>query len=69
VRAAASDEGEEAMLLADDRRAMFAAVVAEDSRARVGQTVELAVDPSRFHFFDPESGLALARQPLAGAAH
>jgi multiple sugar transport system ATP-binding protein len=68
VRAAASDEGEEAMLLADDQRAMFAAVVAEDSRARVGQTVELAVDASRFHFFDPESGLALTREPLAGAA-
>jgi multiple sugar transport system ATP-binding protein len=67
VRAAASDEGEEAMLLADDRRALFAAVVAEDSRARLGKKLKLAVDARRFHFFDRESGEALTREPLAGA--
>jgi multiple sugar transport system ATP-binding protein len=67
VRAAASDEGEEAMLLADDRRALFAAVVAEDSRARLGEKLKLAVDARRFHFFDRESGEALIREPLAGA--
>jgi multiple sugar transport system ATP-binding protein len=67
VRAAASDEGEEAMLLADDRRALFAAVVAEDSRARLGKRLKLAVDARRFHFFDRESGEALTREPLAGA--
>jgi multiple sugar transport system ATP-binding protein len=67
VRAAASDEGEEAMLLADDRRALFAAVVAEDSRARLGEKLKLAVDARRFHFFDRESGEALTREPLAGA--
>ncbi len=68
VRAAASDEGEEAMLLADDERAMFTAEVAEESRARGGARLTLAVQPGRFHFFDRESGEALAREPLAGAA-
>jgi multiple sugar transport system ATP-binding protein len=64
----AADDGEEALLIADDRRAMFTAEVAEESAVRPGKTVRLALNPSRFHFFDPESGHALAREPLAGAA-
>jgi multiple sugar transport system ATP-binding protein len=64
----AADDGEEALLIADDRRAMFTAEVAEESKARPGQKLRLALNPSRFHFFDPETGEALAREPLAGAA-
>jgi multiple sugar transport system ATP-binding protein len=56
VRAAASDDAEEAMLLAGDRRALFTAVVTGASNARVGAKIRLAVDSSRFHYFDPESG-------------
>jgi multiple sugar transport system ATP-binding protein len=33
--------------------------------ARVGGTVVLAVDPARFHFFDPETGLSLLDQSAA----
>ena len=33
------------------------------SAARPGGRLELAVDPSRFHFFDPESGARLASAP------
>ena len=40
-----------------------------DAAPRVGSRRELAVDPARFHFFDPESGLALATPaPEAEAA-
>jgi multiple sugar transport system ATP-binding protein len=49
-------------------KALFTARVDARSRARVGETIELAVDPSRFHYFDAASGLRLAREPaLAGA--
>jgi multiple sugar transport system ATP-binding protein len=57
VREAAGDE--EAMLLAD--RAVFTARVAPQTAARPGSSFRLAVDPSRFHFFDPETGLRLER--------
>jgi multiple sugar transport system ATP-binding protein len=57
VREAAGDE--EAILLAD--RAVFTARVHPQTTARVGQTLRLAVDPTRFHFFDPATGQRLER--------
>jgi multiple sugar transport system ATP-binding protein len=68
VRAAANDERDEARLIADDRRAQFTAEVAEQSSARAGARLRLAVDPGRFHFFDRDSGETLAREPVAGVA-
>jgi multiple sugar transport system ATP-binding protein len=65
---AATEEGDHPVLIADDRRALFTAEVAEDSKARPGQRIRLALDASRFHFFDPESGVTLAGRTLAGAA-
>jgi multiple sugar transport system ATP-binding protein len=62
---AASDEGERAMLIADDRRSLFTAEVSESSTVRAGQRLRLALDPSRFHYFDVESGAALAGERLA----
>jgi multiple sugar transport system ATP-binding protein len=64
---AAHDEGEQAMLIADDRRALFTAAVNETSTARPGAKVKLSVDPSRFHFFDRESGEALTAKQLTAA--
>jgi multiple sugar transport system ATP-binding protein len=64
---AASDEGERAMLIADDRRSLFTAEVSEASKVRAGQRIQLALDPSRFHYFDVESGAALAGEHLAAA--
>jgi multiple sugar transport system ATP-binding protein len=52
---AAADSG---LLTAD--RALFTARVDARSTARPATRFELAVDPSRFHFFDPESGDRLA---------
>jgi multiple sugar transport system ATP-binding protein len=59
---AASDEGDHAMLIADDRRALFTAAVNASSTARAGARIRLAVDASRFHFFDRETGENLARR-------
>jgi multiple sugar transport system ATP-binding protein len=55
---------EDATLIATDR-AMFTARVDPATSARPGQRLRLAVDPSKFHFFDPGSGLRLdaAREP------
>jgi multiple sugar transport system ATP-binding protein len=49
---------DDAKLLADDR-ASFTACVDPRAVARPGERVRLAVDPSRFHFFDPGSGRSL----------
>jgi multiple sugar transport system ATP-binding protein len=65
---AASREGEAAaVLLAEDRRALFTAQVSELTRARVGEELLLAVDPARFHFFDPGTGESLRGEAPAPA--
>ena len=66
VRAAEETE-DTAALLAEDQRVLFTTSVDPRTRARVGQRVRLAVDPARFHFFDPDSGLALTGTAMAGA--
>jgi multiple sugar transport system ATP-binding protein len=63
ITAEVLEAGDEAALLAD-RRTLFTARVDARSEARVGDSIELAVDARRFHFFDPDSGSRLA---LAGA--
>jgi multiple sugar transport system ATP-binding protein len=58
---------EEATLLAEEQ-ALFSARVDARTGARVGQPLQLTVDPSRFHFFDPETGSSLLsgeREPTA----
>ncbi len=55
VREAAGDE--ETLLPAD--RAMFTARVDPQTTARAGRPLRLAVNPARFHFFDPATGLRL----------
>ncbi|HXY80581.1 MAG TPA: sn-glycerol-3-phosphate ABC transporter ATP-binding protein UgpC [Gaiellaceae bacterium] len=64
VRAAAGDD--EALLSTD--RALFTARIDPESSARVGRALRLAVDPARFHFFDPDSGLRLSPAGAATAA-
>ena len=49
---------EEATLLALEK-ALFTARVDARTRGRVGDRFELAVDPERFHFFDPVTGDSL----------
>jgi multiple sugar transport system ATP-binding protein len=60
VRAAAeADDEDEGKLFADDR-AVFTASVDDRERIAIGKPVELAVDHSRLHFFDPLTGRSLA---------
>jgi multiple sugar transport system ATP-binding protein len=61
VEEALSNEGEDnPTLLAEDRsRTLFGARVDPRTRARIGETTRLAVDPSRLYFFAPETGETL----------
>jgi multiple sugar transport system ATP-binding protein len=61
VTAEALEGDEEATLIADSS-ALFSARVDPRTSARVGSDIRLAVDPSRFHFFDPQSGASLLRE-------
>jgi multiple sugar transport system ATP-binding protein len=49
---------EEASLLAQEK-ALFNARVDPRTPGSVGEPLRLAVDPARFHFFDPETGASL----------
>jgi multiple sugar transport system ATP-binding protein len=66
----ASPISAELMEAIPDVRAMFTARVDARSAAGVGERLALAVDPRRFHFFDPETGARLSESgapTLAGA--
>jgi multiple sugar transport system ATP-binding protein len=52
-------EGEDDPTLVVDEHALLNARVDSRTAAVVGETMRLAVDPGRFHFFDPETGAAL----------
>jgi len=68
VIAAASDApGEEEAFLFGGQRAVFCARVDARTRVRPGGTVRLSVDPARFHFFDPNTGLAVGASTPAVA--
>jgi multiple sugar transport system ATP-binding protein len=55
VREAAGDD--DALIAVDG--ALFTARVDPTTSARPAATLRLAVDPSKFHYFDPETGLRL----------
>jgi multiple sugar transport system ATP-binding protein len=65
---AATDEGERAMLIATDRRALFTAEVSEGLDVRPGQQLKLAIDPRRLHFFDLDTSESLLQPALATTA-
>jgi multiple sugar transport system ATP-binding protein len=58
VEDAMSDEDDDAagLLAAASDRALFAARVDSRTKARVGHPLTLAIDPSRFYFFSPDTG-------------
>jgi multiple sugar transport system ATP-binding protein len=60
---------DEATLLAEEE-ALFSARVDPRTRMEVGRPLTLAVDTSRFHFFDPETGASLLQteKPTPAAA-
>jgi multiple sugar transport system ATP-binding protein len=66
VTAEALEGREDATLIADST-ALFSARVDPRTRARVGERIVLAIDPSRFHFFDSETGASLLLEPRHAA--
>jgi multiple sugar transport system ATP-binding protein len=67
ITAEALEAPADTRLLADER-ALFTARVDARTAARVGDTIELAVDARRFHFFDPETGARLAPEAAPALA-
>jgi multiple sugar transport system ATP-binding protein len=68
LAAADSTDAEEAIpLISDGRRTVFCARVDARTRARPGSTVKLSFDPSQFHYFDPDSGIAVEGHARAEA--
>jgi multiple sugar transport system ATP-binding protein len=64
VRAATGDED---LTLAAAEGSLFTARVDPGTSAKPGSPLRLAVDPTRFHYFDPETGLRLeSDRALAG---
>jgi len=63
ARELATDVGQEALLDAEARaragQSTFLARLSPRTTAREGEPIELAVDVTRFHFFDPETGLGI----------
>ncbi len=59
VAAGLDEEADEATDLVTDRGALLNARVDPRTTARVGDPIRLALDPSRFHFFDAETGASL----------
>ncbi len=60
--AAASDEADHdniPLLAEDESRCRFCARVDARTHCRPGDSIRLSVDPTRFHYFDPQSGLAV----------
>jgi multiple sugar transport system ATP-binding protein len=53
-------EADEEEVLIGEARTHFTARVDPQTSARPGQPLRLAVDPARFHYFDPETGARLA---------
>jgi multiple sugar transport system ATP-binding protein len=60
--AAVSDEGAEDILPLIEEGSQFCARVDARTRARPGKPLRLAVDPGRFHYFEPDTGLAIASE-------
>jgi multiple sugar transport system ATP-binding protein len=70
IATGATDEGDDevAELVGDDRGSLLNARVDPRTAARVGDSLRLAVDPARFHFFDPDTGLSLLEGTTAEVA-
>jgi multiple sugar transport system ATP-binding protein len=58
-----TEEDQSEFGLMDERRAVFCARVDPRTSCGPGSPIRLSVDPRRFHFFDPRTGLAIAPEP------
>ncbi len=62
------DEEDEAVAALAGGKSLWTARVSSRSAVRPGQPLELAVDTTRLHFFDPASGESIGHPLSAGAA-
>jgi len=58
-----TEEDHSEFALVDERRAVFCARVDPRTSCGPGSPVRLSVDARRFHFFDPQTGLAITPEP------
>jgi multiple sugar transport system ATP-binding protein len=69
AEAVATDvSGRDEAALLQESKALFSARVDPRIAARVGEPLELSLDPSRLYFFDPESGQTLLPEAQKAAA-
>jgi multiple sugar transport system ATP-binding protein len=69
IRAATDEDDEQILLRVDEQpTAVFCARV--DARTHIvpGERITLTLDPSRFHFFDPDTGLAIDTELAAATS-
>jgi multiple sugar transport system ATP-binding protein len=66
VTAEVLENTDEETTLLPESKALFAARVGPSTEARVGAPLELTVNPSRLHFFDPATGARLPVEAEAG---
>ena len=52
-----ADEGEDISVLGSETK--FIARINPNSTVEAGQKINLALDPAKLHYFDPETGLAI----------
>ena len=52
-----ADDGEDISVLGDETK--FIARINPNSAVEEGQKINLALDPTKIHYFDPDSGLAI----------
>jgi multiple sugar transport system ATP-binding protein len=64
THATAGDDEEETGIALIGGKSLWTARVSARSQVRPGQPLDLGVDTSRLHFFDPDSGLSIGH-PLA----
>ena len=50
-------DGEDISVLGDETK--FIARINPNSAVEEGQKINLAIDPTKLHYFDPETGLAI----------
>jgi len=66
--AASEQEAEGEIPLLAEERAVFCARVDPRTSCGPGTPIRLSIDPRRFHFFDPHTGLALSTVPVSATA-
>jgi multiple sugar transport system ATP-binding protein len=59
--AVAADDGDSEAIPLAEGKSMWTARVSARSQVRPGERIDLAVDTTNLHFFDPDSGLAIGR--------